>query len=349
MSTVLVVDLDAFADNIRQVRRTVQPADLMLVVKDDAYGHGLGPIARRAWAEGVTWFGAFDVPTAVGVRAELGPDPRVFAFLAASDLDVAAAVDADLDIGVGDATLLEQVADAADRTGTRARVHLKIDTGLHRNGVRPEEWPAVVARAVQLADHGAIDVVGVWSHISEASDEDDDTARAVFDAAVAHANEAGLKPGLRHLAASAASFSRPEFRCDLVRVGAFCYGIRPAGGPGEEELGIRPIARLAASVIAVEDGTVSASIGSLDGLPSALGGRMSVGTPAGPRPVLSIDATTTEIASWPGASIGDLVTVYGPGESGESTATTLAESIGTIGEEIALRVSPLMRREYRGG
>src|SRR5690349_24814949 len=73
MSAVLRVDLDAFAANLAQVRRRVQPSTLMLVVKDDAYGHGLVPIARRAWTEGIEWFGAFDVPTGAAVRAELGP------------------------------------------------------------------------------------------------------------------------------------------------------------------------------------------------------------------------------------------------------------------------------------
>lgn len=347
MTAVLSVDLDAFAKNLARVRRTVAPAALMLVVKDDAYGHGLAPIVGRAWAEGVTWFGAFDVPTGAAVRAQLGPDPRVFAFIAASDGDVVDAVAADLDIGVGDAALLERVAATADRAGTRARVHLKIDTGLHRNGIRPEEWRGFVARAAELSAAGALDVVGIWTHIAEASDQDDDDARAAFDTAVSQAREAGLSPDLLHLAASAASFARPAFRYDMVRVGAFCYGIRPADGPSERELGIRPIARLTASVITSDGDAVTVDVGALDGLPSSLAGRIRVGTPAGPRRVRSID-TVTVVESWPDAAPGDTVTVYGPGESGESTATTLGEAIGTIGEEIALRVSPLVRREYEG-
>ena len=349
MSAVLRVDLDAFAANLAHVRQRVQPSSLMLVVKDDAYGHGLAPIARRAWEEGVEWYGAFDVPTGAAVRAELGAGARVFAFIAASDRDVTAAVAADLDLGVGDAAMLEQVAAAARAAGAAARVHLKIDTGLHRNGVRPEEWAAFVERAARLSHQGALQVVGIWTHISEASDEDDDVARTAFDKAVAQARDAGLTPETLHLAASAASFARPEFRYDMVRVGAFCYGIRPAGGPSEDDLGVTPIATLVAPVSDVEGGTVTIAAGSLDGLPSLLAGRVTLGTPAGARRLLSMDAASAKLEPWPGANAGDEVAVYGPGGSGESSATTLAEEIGTIGEEIVVRISPLIPREYRGG
>ncbi|HKT57510.1 MAG TPA: alanine racemase [Microbacterium sp.] len=342
MSAHLDIDLDVLDANLAVIRERVAPARHMLVVKDDAYGHGVAPVARRAWDAGVRWFGTFDVANGIVVRQELGPDARVFAWMIGSREDAELAVAADLDLGVGDPDLLE------DAAAVRAqRVHLKIDTGLHRNGIRPEDWPAVVARAARLESDGAIRVVGVWSHIAEASDTEDDAARAVFDWAVDEARAAGLDPGLRHLAASAASFARAEFRYDLVRVGAFAYGIHPAGGPEADALGIRPIARLTAPVLAVTDDTVEIGIGMLDGLPSALAGRVSVGTPGGTRRLERIDATQSQVQGWPDATVGDEVTVYGPGGSGECTATGLAEAIDTIGEEIALRVSPALPRRYR--
>ncbi len=90
----------------------------------------------------------------------------------------------------------------------------------------------MIARARALEDAGRIRVVGVWSHIAEASDAEDDAARAAFEVAVTAAEAAGFALEVRHLSASAASFARPEFRYDLARVGAFCYGIRSAGGGG---------------------------------------------------------------------------------------------------------------------
>ena len=347
MSAVLRVDLDQLSANIARVREVVAPAELMLVVKDDAYGHGLAPVVRRAHREGVRWIGAFDVETGCRVREIIGAEARIFSWIAASRSEAAAAIAADIDLGVGDAGLLEDVAAEARSAGAVARVHLKIDTGLHRNGVRPEDWAGFVARAAEHAADGCLDVVGIWSHIAEASDEADDAARALFEDAVADARAAGLTPALRHLAASAASFARAEFRYDMVRVGAFCYGIRPAGGPGEQELGIRPIAALEATVAEADAGGATVDVGSLDGLPSTLAGRVSFGSPAGARRVTAI-GVRSHLDAWPGAAPGDVVRVYGDGAMGESSATDLAEAIGTIGEEIALRVSRLIPRVYAG-
>jgi alanine racemase len=344
MTAELHVDLDVFAANLGRVRANVSPAEMMLVVKNDAYGHGLSPIIRRASTEGIRWFGAFDVETGCVVRAELGGDARVFVWMTASADDAGAAVDADLDVGVGDAEVLEDIAAAARRGGRRARIHLKIDTGLHRNGVRPEEWPGFVARAAELAAEGGVEVVGVWSHIAEASDAEDDAARAVFEAALEVVGAAGLTPAHRHLAASAASFAREEFRYDLVRVGAFAYGVRSAGGASEQELGIRLSATLRADVTRVDERGATIAIGALDGLPSSLAGRVQVGTPAGLRGLLNVEDDSL-VEGWPAASVGDVVTVFGGAEN-EKSPTDLAEAIGSVGEEILVRLSPLVSRRY---
>ncbi|MBU4466354.1 MAG: alanine racemase [Actinobacteria bacterium] len=345
MTARLEVDLTAFDANLAAARATIGPAELMVVVKDDAYRHGLEMICRRAWRDGVRWFGAFDVQNAAGVRAALGADARIFVWRAGTTSEIDDAVRQNLDIGVGDAAVLEDVAAAARTRGMRARVHLKIDSGLHRNGVRPENWSAFVDRAAELEVRGDITVAGVWSHIAEASDAEDDEARSVFDEAVDAARRAGLMPSVLHLAASAAAFARPEFRYDMVRIGAFCYGIRSAGGISEESLGVRPIASLRAPVHAVDHtvGVVRIGVGALDGLPSSLSGNMRVQTASGPRTVTAIGDQETTVEAWPDAVVGQMVTVYG---SGASSATDLAEAIGTIGEEIALRVAPRVTRVY---
>ncbi|MEX8031644.1 alanine racemase [Microbacterium sp. 20-116] len=342
MSAVYRVDLDALARNLRRVREAVAPATAMLVVKDDAYAHGLEPIVRRAVEEGVRWIGAFDVVTGTEVRRIAGPDVRIFVWLIGGSDDLAAGVDADLDLGIGDEALLDDLAGL--RLERPARVHLKIDTGLHRNGIRPERWNAALAQTAALVADGRAVFEGIWSHISEASDADDDDARAVFLAARETARAAGLDPRFSHLAASAAGFARGEFREDLVRVGAFSYGIRPAGGPSEVELGIEPISRLTATVTAVDAAGVHLDVGSLHGLPSALGGRFDAPTPEGPRRVEAITPTETVLAPWAGAAPGDEIVLFGSGAL--YGVTDLAELIDTIGEEIALRVSPTVPRSY---
>jgi alanine racemase len=346
VTAVLRVDLDAFAANLAHIRREVAPAEHMLVVKDDAYGHGLLPIVERAWAEGVVWFGAFDVGTGAAIRAALGADARIFVWLAASDEEIRTAISLDLDLGIGDAELLSDVARIARETARAARVHLKIDTGLHRNGIRPEEWREVVMDAAALEAAGTITVAGIWSHLAEASDAEDDTAAEEFGNAVDAARRAGLDPATLHLAASAASFARPPFRHDVVRVGAFAYGIRPAGGPGEAELGIRPIVTLSASVVRIDEEGVHVDVGALHGLPSTLSGRVDVESPAGPTPLLRVGMLESVVARWPEALVGDEVVFYG---QGAGSATDLSEALDSIGEEIAVRISPLVPREYLAG
>ncbi|PVE65361.1 alanine racemase [Microbacterium testaceum] len=342
MSAQYRVDLDAFARNLHRVRAAVAPAAHMLVVKDDAYAHGLDAIVRRARIEGVEWFGAFDVATGEAVRAAAGPEARIFVWLIGGADDLAAGIAADLDLGIGDAALLD---DLAGLTLARpARVHLKIDTGLHRNGIRPEQWDDALARTRSLVDDGRALLEGIWSHISEASDADDDDARSVFLAAREAARAAGLPPRFSHLAASAAGFARGEFREDIVRVGAYSYGIRPSGGPGEEELGIEPIATLHATVAAVDPAGVHLRLGSLHGLPSSLAGRFDVATASGPRRVEVIEPTAVTVAPWDGAAPGDEVAVFG--RDALYSATDLAELVDTIGEEVALRVSPVIERVY---
>ena len=341
----LRIDLDTFASNLGVVRARVAPAKLMLVVKDDAYGHGLDRIVRRAVAEGVRWFGSFDVREALRTRVAAGEDARVFSWLTADVNEIRMALAARIDLGVGDARFLEDIAAVALDEGASARVHLKIDTGLHRNGIRPEDWPMVVDRARAFERAGRIRVVGVWSHLAEASDQEDDAARGIFDEAVRAAEDAGFALEVRHLAASAASFARPQFRYDLVRVGAFCYGVRSAGGPAEADLGVRPVATLLAPVTHVADHAVSIGVGALHGLPSSLARHAVLAPAQGRIAVEDIGPFHTTVSPWPHAAVGEDVTVFGPDAA---SATDLAETIGTVGEEILVRVSPLVPRVYRG-
>ena len=339
MSARFAVDLEQFGANLRRIRTVVAPAEHLLVVKDDAYGHGLDPIVARAVHEGVGWFGTFDVATAAAVRDAAGPGPRIIAWTVYDDADIDAALDAQIDLGLGTRGLISRAADRARARSATARVHLKIDTGLHRNGIRPEEWPDAVRAALVAQHEGVLEVSGAWSHIAEASDAEDDAARSVF---VRGLEAFGPHRPLRHLAASAAAFARSEFRFDLVRIGAFAFGIRPAGGPSDAELGIRPIGTLYAAVTAVACDAVTVDLGSLGGVDSRLPGRIAVGNPAGERPLLEVGETWCRIATWPGARVGDDVALIGG--RAPLTATDAAELVDTIGEEVVLRISPRVPR-----
>ncbi|MFS0912786.1 alanine racemase [Microbacterium sp. 179-I 3D2 NHS] len=337
----LRISSNAFRTNIAAVRARIAPSALMLVLKDDAYGHGLGWAVETAVEAGVSWFGSYDVRGGVRVRRIVGGDARIFAWATSTDDEIDEALAHDLDLGVGTADYLRRVIARAEILGRRARVHLKIDTGLHRNGILPDEWAAAIAEVREAEGRGHLTLAGVWSHIAEASDADDDASRLVFLDAVRVAGEAGVSPDVLHLTASAASWWRPELRGSVSRIGAFCYGIRSADGP--ELDGIRPVASLCAVVSEVVGGDAVVGVGSFDGLPSTLRDA-SVGTPAGARRLRAIGETTSIVEGWSGMRPGDEVTIFGDGRSGEVSATTLAERIDTVGEEILTRLSPRVRR-----
>lgn len=371
----VIIDTGAYRRNLVVLRARLAPAELMAVVKDDAYGHGARRMVGVARECGVSTFGVLDITTGISLRKDgvLG-DCVVFAWLFDANDDFDAALEHDIDLGVSNVRVLDAIATAASasssspaRTSHRpARVHLKIDSGLHRNGAAPHEWMDLVSRAKHWQDQGCIDVVGVWTHIGEASVADDNASRDVFDTAVAQALEAGLQPRLRHLAASAASFERDDFRYDLARVGGFTYGIGPGSGIGPADLGLEAVMAAHASVLRVDEfaGNLVAvlDVGYLDGIPAwilAADNGQSGPLPrtgcdvliAGERyPVIAVAAETMTVAlgdTGTTVSEGDDVVIFGSHLRGEPVLQEWADAMGTVGEEIVVRVGSRAEREYR--
>ena len=338
----LEISRSRFLQNLTAVQDRIAPAQLMLAMKDDAYGHGVewATTAATDAARAVQFFGGYDVQTSLRIH-EVAHGAKVFAWADSNDDEITQALTANIELGIGNADYLDHVIDTSSRLGVSARIHLKIDTGLHRNGIRPEDWSRVVTRAMQAQRAGLIEVVGVWSHLAEASDTEDDESAREFRSAVAVLRAAGGDPESLHLTASAASWWRPELRGTVCRIGAFCYGIRSADGP--QIPGVTPIASLRARVVDVRESDVVIGLGALHGLPSILAGA-AVGTPGGVREIVRIDATSTRLRGWTGARLGDTVAVFGAGEHGESDATGLAERIDTVGEEIITRLTSGVRR-----
>lgn len=341
MSEILV-DLDAYRRNLRTVRAAVAPAEVMAVVKANAYGHGLVPLVRAAVQEGIGRLGALDIPTALEIES-LGLEVTTFAWLLGPTEPYREAVDAGVEVGVSTVEQLRQIADA--RSSRVAQLHLKIDTGLHRNGATAREWPDLVAAALELQRGGIARLAGVWTHISEASEEEDSAAIRRFEAAIAVVDGLGGVVPLRHLAASAASLARKEARYDLVRIGAFGYGIAPGGGIGPAELGLRPAMTLTAPVLSVGENRSIIGIGYGDGISSVAAGAVSVALGGRLWPVVEVRRDETIVAG--PARAGEAATLFGPGDSGEQTLQEWADAMGTIGEEIVTRLSPRIPRRYR--
>lgn len=345
-STEAIVDLDAYRRNLSTVAGAIAPAGLMVVLKADAYGHGLVPIARTAVAHGVAWLGALDTATAMELRRSgIGEEVSVFAWLLAPEEDYRAVIDAGIDLGISTIGQLDQIADAA--AGRAARLHLKIDTGLHRNGATEEEWPGLVRRALELERLGVAEVYAAWTHLAEASDEEDSASIARFDAAVSVAESLGARFSLRHLAASAAGLAREDSRFDLVRIGAFGYGISPGGGVAPGQLGLVPVMTLSSTTAAGPNGTVVVPLGYGDGISSLAAGRVELAVDGVLHGIASVEADRMTL-SGSGAPLDAEVVLFGTGGQGEWTLQEWADRTGTIGEEIVTRLGSGVPRRYIG-
>jgi alanine racemase len=342
MTSRIEIDLAAFRSNVRTLAAIAAPARTMLAVKADGYGHGMIPIARAALSSGADSLAVLDVEAALEVRGA-GIDAPVFAWLHGQATDFRAAIDADIDLGVSSLLELRRIAEAG--ATARAAVHLKIDTGLHRNGASPEDWPALVSAA--LADD-RVRIAGLWSHLADASPEADAVALGEFRAAVAVASALGVPADgptrpILHLAASSAGIRMPEARLDLVRFGIAAYGSSPFEDRPAAELGMRAPMTVYGTVIESREGRAIFDLGAADGIPPLLLGAAVL--VAGRRAsVLVVDVDTTTVEG--PAEVGDEVIVFGPGDRGELTVEQVAEWSETIGDEVLARTSTRIPRVY---
>ncbi len=354
-----VIDLDAVRGNLAALRRTVAPAAVMAVVKADAYGHGMVPVARAAIEGGAAWLGVADIDEALALRAA-GIGAPILAWLHGPDADFAAAIAADVELGISSLVQLDDAAGAV--------VHIKVDTGLSRNGVPEADAPAVFARAAELERAGRLRVRGIFSHLSNTSPADDARQLERFEARVAEARAAGLDPEVRHLAATEAALGGPAMRFELVRVGIGLYGLPPAPGVDVAAIGLRPVMELAAAVAAVrrvpagegvsygflhrtERPTTLALIplGYADGVPRSATGGAEVAIRGRRYPVvgrIAMDQFVADLGDDP-VAVGDRAVLWGDPATGAPGAGVWAAAAGTIEYEIVTRVGPRVPRVPR--
>ena len=244
------VNTDAIAGNVTRIKEITAVDDVMVVVKANAYGHGMVRAAQAALAGGATWLGTADIAEALTLR-EAGISAPVLCWIHAPDETFDEAVAAEVTLGAVSVAQLNAIAAAGHRAGKTPRVHLKLDTGLSRNGASPEQWADVMRTASELNATGDLVVEGVMSHLSNTTPEDDLEQLAVFKVALSELADAGLAPKYVHLAASLAALTLPETRFNMVRTGIAAYGISPDEEVRPEEFGLTPAMTLESRVVAV--------------------------------------------------------------------------------------------------
>ncbi|NJP68622.1 alanine racemase [Streptomyces spiramenti] len=367
------IDLGAVRDNVRALRaRAAGGADLMAVVKADGYGHGAVPVARAAREAGATWLGTATPQEALALRAA-GDTGRVLCWLWTPGGPWREAIEAELDVTASGHWALREIRAAARAAGRTARVQLKVDTGLGRNGCAPAEWPGLVAAAREAEAEGVLRVTGVWSHFACADEPGHPSIAAqegVFREALATAARAGLDPEVRHLANSPATLTLPSSHYDLVRTGVSVYGLSPSpevGLPGD--FGLRPAMTLRASLASVKrvpgghgvsyghryrtPGETTLALvpaGYADGVPRHASGTGPVLLAGKWRTVAGRVAMDQFVVDLGGdtAAEGDPVVLFGPGREGEPTAEDWARAAGTIGYEIVTRIGARVPRVHLG-
>src|SRR5436309_9340430 len=159
------VDLDVVRDNVTGLRKHAGTADLMAVVKSDAYGHGMIPVARAALAGGAGWLGVVRVAEALALR-DAGLTAPVLCLMSVPGGPHEDAIRQDVDLAASSAGMVAELAAAAQRAGRPARVHLKVDTGMSRAGATVSDWPGVVAAALAAEAADQLAIVGIWSHLA---------------------------------------------------------------------------------------------------------------------------------------------------------------------------------------
>jgi alanine racemase len=369
LRTEAIVDLDAIRDNVTVLKRGTTAA-VMAVVKADGYGHGLVPSARAALAGGASWLGTAIIDEALTLRAA-GVTAPLLAWLWTPDEHDALrrAVAADVDLSVASTAQLAAACGAA--AGRPARVHLKIDTGLSRNGCYVTDWPELVTAAAKAQASGEAEIVGVWSHLAYADEPGHPTISkqlAAFQDALDTAARLGVQPEVRHLANSAATLTRPETHFDLVRPGIAVYGLSPV--PQHGGFGLTPAMTLRAAVALskrVQPGEgvsyghqyttdrettlALVPLGYADGVPrhaSNVGPVWINGRRFTISGRVCMDQFVVDVGDLPVAA-GDAAVLFGPGRDGEPTAQDWADAIGTIHYEIVTRVGPRVPRSHVGG
>jgi alanine racemase len=359
------IDLGAIVANVGLLRSFAPGARLLAAIKADAYGHGLLPVARALADAGVDAFGVATAAEALALRTA-GIGGLVLLFGPVGD-GIADLIAADVALTVTDRAALRAI-EAAGASG-RARVHVKVDTGMGRLGLPPAAATALIA-AVDRSR--ATDLEGVWTHLASADEAGADAAGSATDLALRSFGDLlaalardGLRPPWAHAANSAALVVRPDAGLDMVRPGIALYGQPPSAWVAPRVPQLRPALRLDAPVTFVKrvpsatpisyggtwvapHATVVATVrlGYADGYPRALSSRGSAAHRGVRVPLVGrvcMDQVMVDLGPDGEAAFGERIEFVG---GAAPSAVEVAERAGSFVYELLTGIGPRVARRY---
>jgi alanine racemase len=342
------IDTDALAGNAQVIATLVRPAAVMVMVKSNGYGHGMTIAARAALDGGASWLGVYTPQEALALRVAGFQAPiLVVGWSPPSTLDDLIA--GGVDVSVLDAEGIRVVAAAA--TGGTARVHIKIDTGLHRLGALPETLDSLVNAVREVG--GRVHVAGLFTHFAAA---DGDAAFTIVQHGRFLEAVDALRPAapdaLLHTSGSAAILAHPAMHHDIVRPGIAFYGYPPVPGPATLRPAMSVLCRVA-QVRTVASGEsvgygrtwraqtsrriATATLGYGQGLPRALSNRGHLGIRGSLCPIVgivSMDQVGVDVSDVEGVVAGDTAMFIGERDGIRIGADEVGALTGTLPHEI---------------
>jgi alanine racemase len=362
-STWVEVDLEAIEENVRYFLQSTGK-QCMAVVKAEAYGHGALQIAKTACKAGASWLGVARAGEALALRAA-GIDEPIFLLGWTPPGRMEALIKANVSLAFWSEAQLADISKAAEKVGGRANVHLKIDTGMSRVGVKPEAASHLAQEARRMPN---LHLEGVFTHFAKADESDmtsTDSQLRIFREIVDNWESSGPRPPLVHCANSAAALRKPDAVYDLVRVGIAMYGLHPSSVcklPGV----VRPALSWKSCLAQVkvlppgrgisyghiyttkaEERIGTIPVGYADGFRRVEGNEVLVG---GKRvPVVgrvTMDQIMVQLDALPSAQPGDEVVIIGSQERERISAEDVAERWGTINYEVTSGILKRVTRVY---
>ena len=364
------INLSAVTQNFKSIKSRTT-ADVLAVVKADAYGHGLIPVSKALEEAGADWFGTALLEEAINLRKS-GILKPIISWLTPLGEDFKSAIELDIDLGIPSIDLLNEVIKAASLTGKAARIHLEIDTGMSRGGVL-SEWDQLIKSVLAGVNLKQLKVIGIWSHFARADEPGElmnQEQLILFEEKVNQAKVAGIDAQFIHIANSAALFTNKSSHKNIIRSGIALFGLSPDIKTigDSSSLGLKPAMKLKAKLNLVKDVKAGSSVGYggtavlksdtklgvvalgyADGIPRSTNNLAGVFVDKKRAPIIgrvSMDQFVVDLGITSTAKTGDEVIVFGDGSSGEYTVDEWAKASNTINYEIITRIGPRVPRIY---
>ena len=364
------VNLSAIADNLKLIKSKTD-AQVLAVIKADAYGHGLIQVGKAAADAGAEWLGTALLEEGIALRKS-GIKIPIISWLTPLSEDFKTAIDLDVDLSISSIELLNEVVAAGKSVKKIPRVHIEVDTGMSRGGVG-DDWQLFLGQLIKASKSNEINVVGIWSHFARADEPDEKMNKeqlATFEDRIKSLAMAEINPEFIHIANSAASLVNKSAHKNIIRWGIGLYGLSPdVNNLGDSKsLKLKPAMKLKAKLHLVKTVKAGASVGYggtattksdtklgvvtlgyADGIPRNANNLAGVFVAGNRAPLIgrvSMDQFVVDLGINSSAKTGDEVIVFGDGRGGEYTADEWAKASGTINYEIVTRIGSRVPRIY---